>query len=75
MEKVSAALQVETVPVLYRGPWTNDRSLHELAEGTSTIGSCVREGIVIRSVPESWHEKLGRRIVKLKGRGYKLFKD
>jgi hypothetical protein len=46
-----------------------------MAEGTSTIGTCVREGIVIRSVPEAWDPKLGRKIIKLKGRGYKLFKD
>jgi hypothetical protein len=41
----------------------------------TTIGTCVREGIVIRSVPEAWDPKLGRKIIKLKGRGYKLFKD
>ena len=66
---------LDTVPILYEGPWKTDRSLHELAEGTSTIGTCVREGMVMRSAVEGWHEKLGRKIIKLKGRGYKLFKD
>ena len=75
VEKLSELVGLKTVPVLYRGPWKTDHSLHELAEGTSTIGECVREGFVMRSVPEGWHEKLGRKIIKLKGRGYKLFKD
>lgn len=75
VERITKAIELETVPILYRGPWKTDRSLHELAEGKSTIGDCVREGFVMRSVPESWHPKLGRKIIKLKGRGYKLAKD
>lgn len=67
-------LQLETVPILYEGLWKTDRSLHDLAEGKSTLGTCVKEGWVMRSVPESWHEKLGRKIIKLKGRDYKLKK-
>jgi RNA ligase (TIGR02306 family) len=74
VEKICAEIGLETVPVLYKGPWKTDRSLHCLAEGKSTIGNCVREGFVMRSVPESWHEKLGRKIIKLKGRDYKLAK-
>jgi RNA ligase (TIGR02306 family) len=75
VEFVAEKIGMETVPVLYKGGWKVDRSLHELAEGQSTIGTCVREGWVMRSVPESWDERLGRKILKLKGRGYKLFKD
>lgn len=75
VEVIAQAIEMPTVPILYQGPWKIDRSLHELAEGTSTIGACVREGMVVRSVPEKWHDKLGRKIIKLKGRGYKLFKD
>lgn len=74
VEKIANELGLKTVPVLYKGPWKTDRSLHELAEGKSTIGDCVREGFVMRSVPEQWHSKLGRKIIKLKGRDYKLFK-
>ncbi len=75
LKQICDEVGLKTVPVLYRGPWKTDHSLHYLAEGTSTIGKNVREGFVIRSVPESWHEKLGRKIIKLKGREYKLFKD
>jgi RNA ligase (TIGR02306 family) len=74
VERITQAIGLETVPVLYKGAWTTDRSLHSLAEGKSTIGTCVREGFVVRSVPESWNEKLGRKILKLKGREYKLVK-
>jgi RNA ligase (TIGR02306 family) len=73
--RIADQIGIETVPVLYRGGWKTDRSLHVLAEGQSTIGSCVKEGWVMRSLPEKWHEKLGRKIVKLKGRDYKLAKD
>ena len=75
VECISQHLGLKTAPVLYKGPFKNDDALRELAEGKSTIGECVREGIVISSMPESNHPKLGRKIVKLKGRGYKLFKN
>lgn len=74
VEKIAADIGLKTAPMLYNGPWKADRSLHELAEGKSTIGDCVREGWVMRSVPESYHPQLGRKIIKLKGRGYKLAK-
>lgn len=74
VERISKAIGLETVPLLYKGPWKTDRSLNELAEGQSTIGTCIREGFVMRSSPEGFHPKLGRKIVKLKGRGYKLAK-
>ncbi len=74
VEIIAKDCNFETVPLLYSGPWKSDRTLHDLAEGQSTIGSCVREGWVMRSHNESWHPKLGRKIIKLKGRGYKLFK-
>lgn len=74
VEIITKTIGMETVPALYRGGWKTDRSLHELAEGKSTIGECVKEGWVMRSVPEKWCEKLERKIVKLKGRDYKLAK-
>lgn len=67
-------LGVETAPILYRGPWQGIEWLKPMAEGQSVIGKCVREGVVVRSVPEGWHHKLGRKILKLKGHGYKLQK-
>lgn len=71
---ISEKLGLDTVPVLFRGSWKTDRSLCELAEGKSAIGNHIKEGIVIRSCPERWHEKLGRKIIKHKGRSYKLLK-
>lgn len=73
--KIANELEFETVPVLYKGPWKTDRSLHVLAEGKSTLSdSHPREGFVMRSIPESTHPSLGRKIIKLKGRDYKLSK-
>lgn len=64
-------LGIETVPVLYRGPWSDE--CRKLAEGKTTIGGDhVREGIVIRPVVERKHERLGRVILKLVGEGYLL---
>lgn len=74
--KICADVNLDTAPILYRGPWISDRSLHALAEGTSVLNSShPKEGFVMRSIPEQFHSKLGRKIIKLKGRDYKLFKD
>lgn len=74
VEKNCQELGLKTVPVLYKGPFHNNDELRALAEGPSTIGTCIREGFVMRSVPESNISGLGRKIVKLKGRDYKLAK-
>lgn len=74
VQKISNEIGLKTVPVLYRGPWKKDGSLNLLAEGKSTIGACVKEGWVMRSDPEGWHHRLGRKIIKLKGKDYKLAK-
>lgn len=73
--RITADIGLETVPVLYDGPWKTDRSLNELAEGPSPLGGCpCKEGFVVRSVPENNSRGLGRKILKLKGRSYKLVK-
>ena len=74
VENICNQLDLETVPMLYKGPWKTDRSLHLLSEGKSTIGNCLKEGWVMRSDPEKWHSKLGRKIIKLKSKEFKLFK-
>lgn len=74
VEAICKEIGLNTVPILYKGPWKTDRSLHSLAEGKSVLGDCVREGFVMRSIPESYHSQLGRKIIKLKGRDYKLAK-
>lgn len=73
--RITSDIGLETVPVLYEGPWKSDRTLNEFAEGASILGGCpCKEGMVIRTVPESSSRGLGRRILKLKGRDYKLTK-
>jgi RNA ligase (TIGR02306 family) len=75
VEKLATEVGLELVPHLYKGPWKTDKSLYSLAEGTSTIGECVREGMVVRSVPNAWDPYMnGRKIAKLKGEAYQLFK-
>lgn len=64
---------LQTVPVLYRGPWTG-KALWHLAEGKSVLGSNVREGFVVRPVKERKDFKLDRVIFKLKGEEYMLKK-
>jgi RNA ligase (TIGR02306 family) len=66
-------LALPTVPLLYRGPWSD--SCRSLAEGKSTLAENVREGIVVRPVPERNEEELhGRLILKLHGEGFMLRK-
>lgn len=75
VKDICSKVGIETVPELYKGPWKTDKSLYTLAEGQSTIGSCLREGFVMRSVPNNFDYRLsGRKIVKLKGEGYQIFK-
>ena len=62
---------LRTAPLLYRGTYDYDK-LAALAEGQTVLGggAHVREGIVVKPVRESWHERLGRVILKLAGEGY-----
>ncbi len=84
VEDIANDLGIETVPILYKGPWKEDKSLFAFAEGKSTIGDCCREGFVMRSVPNAFDpcfdeyggkrgHALTRKIVKLKGMDYQLF--
>jgi len=62
--------QIPTVPVLYRGPWKED--LRSLAEGQSTLASCIREGIVVRVPVERRTEHNIRCALKHVGESYQL---
>jgi hypothetical protein len=66
-------LDLEMVPELYRGPWSN--SLKTLAEGQSTLAKHIREGFVVKPVKERYDRKLGRVILKMVGEGYLTSKD
>lgn len=71
-------LGVPTVPVLYRGPYSAQAliSCVEPAEGEpplmSTIADCIREGAVIRTTTERWHQDVGRVQLKLVSQAYLL---
>ena len=50
------------VPILYEGPW--DKSLMDLANGSSTIAKHIREGIVIKPHVERYDRRVGRVAIK-----------
>lgn len=60
------------VPVLYRGPWLGLAAHKSLAEGQSVIGigTCIREGVVVRPERERVTHGLGRTILKIVGETY-----
>lgn len=68
--KTAASLELELVPVLFRGPWSPD--LRKLSEGRSTLAEHVREGMVVRPVVERFDERIGRVILKLHGEDFLL---
>lgn len=65
-------LGIETMPVLYRGPWSPE--LKKLAEGKTVVGNGahVREGFVVRPAQERFDPRVGRVILKRVGEGYHL---
>lgn len=82
LEEISKMLKLETVPVLYRGPWTPNyienniqkNDLWKFAEGKSTIGDCVREGFVLKTPSERFDNHFNRIALKHKGEDYYMFK-
>lgn len=61
----------ETVPVIYRGPFSLAK-IAELSSGQSTIPGAnhIREGVVVRAVNERTDEKIGRAILKYVSNDY-----
>lgn len=74
MIAIAAEMDLPTVPLLYRGPWSEERKadLWALAEGSTVVGGGVhvREGWVLRPTKERTDLRLGRVIMKLHGEGY-----
>ncbi len=72
---VAAALELPTVPVLYRGLWGAVPG--DLAEGATVLaaGAHVREGYVVRPAIERWDPWVGRVVLKMVGEGYHLRKS
>ena len=71
---VAETLGLQTVPELYRGPWSPVLVSH--AEGRTMIAGAdhVREGFVVRPIAERWDHKCGRVILKMIGEDYLLRK-
>lgn len=66
---------LERVPELYRGFWKPDRSLYNLADGQSTFGSHIKEGMVVKPTVNRWESAIRERLqLKLQGQDYKLYK-
>lgn len=57
------------VPILYKGLHSS-KIIEGLAEGKSTLANHIREGCVIRSIPERNHPRLGRAQLKLVSNSY-----
>jgi len=65
---------IDTAPVLYRGPFDFDK-IKEVADGKTTIGGDhIREGVVIKPVKERVDPKIGRAVLKYIGTEYELSK-
>jgi RNA ligase (TIGR02306 family) len=63
MRDLATAGGFDTVPVLYKGPYSKAKA-DELAKGETLFGGHVREGVVIKPVEERQDNELGRVIVK-----------
>lgn len=65
--------QIESVPLLYKGPFKKEK-VQELTDGQSTICSHMKEGIVIKAEPGRKDMKIGRVIQKSISEEYLLRK-
>lgn len=64
--KYAHILGVQTVPLLYKGPFSKEKML-EVTSGKETVsgqGKHMREGVVVKPTQERTDEKLGRVILK-----------
>lgn len=74
--RACAALQVEHVPLLFRGPYSKQTVL-DYTDGPTTLQAegapaHIREGVVVKSAVESHHPLFGRRIAKSISNAYLL---
>lgn len=73
---VSKFLQIDTVPLIYSGPFSK-QAMEEATTGKETISGQdlhIREGVVIRPKTERYHSALGRVILKSVSADYLLRK-
>lgn len=74
--KIINDLELDCVPILYRGPWTNKADMYQYAEGKSTLNEkVVREGWVLSLGKEKYLPQIGGRLkLKLVSESYNLQK-
>lgn len=61
-------LELPVAPVMYEGGW--EPGLVSLAEGQSNKGDNIREGIVVKSMMETFDMRIGRKILKFVSEQY-----
>jgi hypothetical protein len=64
---------VDTVPVLYKGPFSM-QNIRAVSDGQSTLAGHIREGTVVHPVVERTHPEVGRLVMKYLGDTYCLKK-
>jgi len=80
MVRCANQLEIDTMPLVYKGPWKSDKSLYALAEKDTHFkleipnATKIMEGIVIRPEHERINPIIGRISLKLKSERYNLFK-
>lgn len=65
--------EIPRVPLLYAGPYSKEIVL-EHTDGETTLGSHIREGVVVKSYDEAHHPSYGRKIAKSVSDAYLLRK-
>jgi RNA ligase (TIGR02306 family) len=73
MIEIVSQAGLQTVPVLYRGPWKG-KEQWVLAEGQSALGSNIKEGFIVQPVINRYDLRHGRVKLKLKGEEFSLKK-
>jgi hypothetical protein len=71
VEALCKDLGLDTVPVLYRGPFSKEKLL-ELTDGQSTLAKNIREGVVVKPAKTRIDPRFGRVILKSVSQAYKL---
>jgi RNA ligase (TIGR02306 family) len=66
---------VETVPILYRGPYALETVREHAAGDTTLAADHIREGVVIKPITERTHPKVGRVALKYIGDQYLFSKS
>lgn len=75
IERVATLLGVQTVPLMYCGPFNLEETL-KMRDGKTTLGGQhVREGVVVTSEPETYHPEVGRKMIKFISDDYLLRKN